>query len=75
MLKKAIVQYPHTDVISIVQDEITDDNLKRSVKLVMGKVVETVGQVAAQLDTKDGYRPTSLVSTAEQEKWGASVLY
>lgn len=29
-----------------------DDNLKRSVKLVIGKVVETVGQVAAQLDTK-----------------------
>lgn len=59
----------------MVQDETTDDNPKCSVKLVMGKVVETVGQVAARLDTKDGYRPTSLVSAAEQEKWGASVLY
>lgn len=58
----------------MVQDETTD-NPKCSAKLVTDKVVETVGQVAARLDTKDGYRPTSLVSAAKQEKWGASVLY
>lgn len=55
-----------------MRPETTIRNARRP---VTGKVVEAVGQVAARLDTKDGYRPSSLVSAAEQEKWGASVLY